>query len=161
MAFSTVDNMTIYLVPLLPRMAVRSRTHPGPLAQAGLGVLAVARSEGVQPIAPLGAIGPIRRLAALVLVLLSMVPPNPRWTSQTPAYLCARSPARLSSVPLSIRECQKSSSRTWHRSSIDDPKAPNRALDKRNRLRQPTTFAYCADEGAAQIWLHADARAIS
>ena len=67
MAFSTVDNMTIYLVPLLPRMAVRSHTHPGPLAQAGLGVLAVARSEGVQPIAPLGAIGPIRRLAALGL----------------------------------------------------------------------------------------------
>ena len=67
MAFSTVDNMTIYEVRLLLRMPVHSRTHPRPLAHAGLWLFGwVARSEGVQTIASLGAIGPIRRLVALL-----------------------------------------------------------------------------------------------
>ena len=69
--------------------------------------------------------------------------------------------ARVSRSPGTRKTERRAQAKAAPASSIDDPKAPNRALDKRNRLRYSTIFAYCADEGAAQIWLHAGARAIS
>ena len=58
---------------------VHSRTHPRPLAHAGLGVLGRSRrSEGVQIIATIGAIGPMRRLVAEVLSFLLAWCEDPR-----------------------------------------------------------------------------------
>ena len=67
-------------MPLLLRMAVCIRVRtPGLWHTLGLWLFGwVARSEGVQTIASLGAIGPMRRLVALVLVLLLAMGEDPR-----------------------------------------------------------------------------------
>ena len=93
MAFSTVDYRTISFVPSLLRMAPGAFAYaPQALAHAGLGVLGrVARSEGVQTIAPLSAIVSIRRLTALVLVLLLANGRGPAQIDHTPACVQAGS----------------------------------------------------------------------
>ena len=90
MAFSTMDKRTIYVVPLLLRMAGAFAYAPRLLAHAGHWLFGwVAGSEGVQTIVPRGAIGPITRLAALVLVLLLRMVRGPAQIGHTPACVQA------------------------------------------------------------------------
>ena len=77
-------------MPLLLRMAVHSRTHPRALAHAVLWLFGwVARSEGVQTIASLVAIGPIRRLSAPVLVIFACMVRGPAQIGHTPTCVQA------------------------------------------------------------------------